>query len=167
MIFKIFGQILGFLIQIICFLSFSSKNDAEALWNFVKNLILNPKHSKFHGELNHSSSAQHEPLAATPSCPPACEETRWGFHCGLCTHTAKHSKPYSYLFLKLCLSIFWMFGQILMFLIKITWFLSFSYKNDAESLCYFVKILFLDLKRAKFDQKSEIGHVRTCQDLFY
>ena len=45
--------------------------------------------------------------------------------------------------------------------------MSFSGKNDAESLCHFVKIQFLDLKRAKLDQKSEIGHVRTCQDLFY
>ena len=40
-------------------------------------------------------------------------------------------------------------------------------KNDGESLGYFVKIPFLDLKRAKLDQKSEIRHVRTCQDLFY
>ena len=45
--------------------------------------------------------------------------------------------------------------------------MSFSGKNDAESLCHFVKIPFLDLKRAKLDQKSEIRHVRTCQDLFY
>ena len=62
--------------------------------------------------------------------------------------------------------IFEFFGQILRFLIKITWFLSFSGKNDAESLCHFVKIPFWDLKRAKLHQKSEIGHVRTCQDLF-
>ena len=40
-------------------------------------------------------------------------------------------------------------------------------ENDAESLCHFVKIPFLDLKRAKLDQKSEIGHVRTDQDLFH
>ena len=45
--------------------------------------------------------------------------------------------------------------------------MSSSSKNDAESLSYFVKMQFLDLKRAKLDQKSEIGHVRTCQDLFY
>ena len=45
--------------------------------------------------------------------------------------------------------------------------MSFSNKNDAESSGHFVKIPFLDLKRAKLDQKSEIGHVRTCQDLFY
>ena len=62
---------------------------------------------------------------------------------------------------------FWCnFNSIFRFLVKITWFLSFSSKNDAESLGYFVKIPFLDLKRAKLDQKSEIGHVRTCQDLF-
>ena len=42
------------------------------------------------------------------------------------------------------------------------WFLSFSGKNDAESLWNFVKILFLDLKRAKFDQQSWFGHARTC-----
>ena len=76
-------------------------------------------------------------------------------------------KPYFYLFSEICWSIFGIFGQILKFLIKITWFLSFSSKSDAESLCHFVKIPFLDLKRAKLDQKSEIGHVRTCQDLFY
>ena len=47
------------------------------------------------------------------------------------------------------------------FLIKITWFLSFSSKNDAESLCHFVKIQFLDPKRAKLDQNSDFSHVRT------
>ena len=36
--------------------------------------------------------------------------------------------------------------------LKIIWFLSFSSKNDAESLCHFVKIPFLDPKRAKFVQ---------------
>ena len=50
-------------------------------------------------------------------------------------------------------------------MVNITWFLSFSNKNDAESCINFVKIPFLDPKRAKLDQKSEIGHVRTCQDL--
>ena len=60
------------------------------------------------------------------------------------------------------LNIFLDFCQLLRFLVKITWFLSFSGKNDAESLCHFVKIPFLDPKRAKLDQKSEIGHVRTC-----
>ena len=44
------------------------------------------------------------------------------------------------------------FNQKLRFLVKITWFLSFSNKNDAESLCHFVKIPFLDPKRAKLDQ---------------
>ena len=53
------------------------------------------------------------------------------------------------------------FGQILKFLIKIMWFLSFSNKNDAESLCHFVKIPFLDPKRAKLDQNSDFRHVRT------
>ena len=41
----------------------------------------------------------------------------------------------------------------------------FLRKNDAESSINFVKIPFLDPKRAKLDQQSEIGHVRTCQDL--
>ena len=59
------------------------------------------------------------------------------------------------------LGIFGIFGQILRFLIKITWFLSFSSKNDAESLCHFVKIPFLDQKRAKLDQNFDFGHVRT------
>ena len=45
------------------------------------------------------------------------------------------------------------------------WFLSFFSKNDAESLGYFVKIPFLDPKRAKLDQNSDFRHVRTCQDL--
>ena len=58
--------------------------------------------------------------------------------------------------------IFWIFGQILRFLVKIMWFLSFSSKNDAESLWNFVKIPFLDPKRAKLDQKFWFGHVRTC-----
>ena len=30
----------------------------------------------------------------------------------------------------------------------------------AESLCHFVKIPFLDLKRAKLDQNSDFSHVR-------
>ena len=46
-------------------------------------------------------------------------------------------------------------------MVKITWFLSFSGKNDAESLCHFVKIPFLDPKRAKLDQNSDFRHVRT------
>ena len=41
-------------------------------------------------------------------------------------------------------------------------FLSFSGKNDAESSRDFIKKLFLNPKHAKFDQKSEFGHVRTC-----
>ena len=57
--------------------------------------------------------------------------------------------------------IFGIWGQILRFFVKITWFLSFSGKNDAESLCHFVKIPFLDLKRAKLDKKSDFSHVRT------
>ena len=69
-------------------------------------------------------------------------------------------------FLVIFCCIFGKICQILRFLIKITWFFSFSSKNDAESLCHFVKIPFLDLKRAKLDQKSWFGHVRTCQDLF-
>ena len=55
------------------------------------------------------------------------------------------------------------FGQILKFLIKITWFLSFSGKNDAESLWNFVKNLFLNPKHAKIHQKSWFGHVWTCK----
>ena len=46
-------------------------------------------------------------------------------------------------------------------MVKIKWFLSFSGKNDAESLCHFVKIPFLDPKRAKLDQNSDFSHVRT------
>ena len=38
--------------------------------------------------------------------------------------------------------------------------LSFSNKKHAESFINFVKKQVLDPKRAKFDQKSEIGHVR-------
>ena len=59
--------------------------------------------------------------------------------------------------------IFEFFGQILRFLIKITWVLSFSGKNDAESLCHFVKNLILNPKHAKFNQKSWFSHVRTCK----
>ena len=55
----------------------------------------------------------------------------------------------------------WIFNQILRFLMKITWFLSFSNKNDAESSINFVKIPFLDPKRAKLDQNSDFRHVRT------
>ena len=42
-------------------------------------------------------------------------------------------------------------------------FFDFSNKNYAESSRNFVKNQVLNLKHAKFDQKSEIGHVRTCQ----
>ena len=58
--------------------------------------------------------------------------------------------------------IFEIFGQIILFLIKIMCFLSFSGQNDAESLWNFVKNLILNPKRVKLDQKSEIGHARTC-----
>ena len=33
-------------------------------------------------------------------------------------------------------------------------------QNDAESFINFVKIIFLDPKRAKLNQKSEYGHVQ-------
>ena len=46
-------------------------------------------------------------------------------------------------------------------MVNIIWFLSFSGKNDAESLCHFVKIQFLDPKHAKLDQNSSFRHVRT------
>ena len=45
---------------------------------------------------------------------------------------------------------------------SLTCFLSFSRQNDAESLWNFVKNLILNPKRVKLDQKSEIGHARTC-----
>ena len=45
-IFLIFGQILRFVIKITCFLSFSSKNDAESFRHFIKNLVLVPKRAK-------------------------------------------------------------------------------------------------------------------------
>ena len=67
---------------------------------------------------------------------------------------------FTYLFI-----FFGIFNWILRFWFKITWFLSFSGENDAESLCHFVKIPFLDPKRAKLDQNSDFRHVRTCQDL--
>ena len=47
-----------------------------------------------------------------------------------------------------------------MYLVEITCFLSFSNKNHAESSIDFVKNLILNPKHVKFDQKSEIGHVR-------
>ena len=72
---------------------------------------------------------------------------------------------YIFLFFFLFFCIFGIFGQILRFLVKITCFLSFSSKNHAESFINFVKNQILNPKRAKLDQKSEIGHVRTCQDL--
>ena len=49
---------------------------------------------------------------------------------------------------------FWFFGKILRLLVKMTWFLSFSGKNDAESFRNFIKIPFLNPKRAKLVQKS-------------
>ena len=57
------------------------------------------------------------------------------------------------------------FGQILRFWVKITWFLSFSSKNHAESSRNLIKNSVLDPKWAKFNRKSWFGHVRTCQDL--
>ena len=50
---------------------------------------------------------------------------------------------------------------MLRFLVKITWLLSFSGKNDAESFINFVKMSYLDPKRAKLDQNSDFSHVRT------
>ena len=41
--------------------------------------------------------------------------------------------------------------------------MSFSGKNDAESLWNFVKNFILNPNHAKLDQKSWFGHVRTCQ----
>ena len=54
-----------------------------------------------------------------------------------------------------CCGIFGIFGRILRFLVKITCFLSFSGKNDAESSISFIKNLVLDPKRAKLVQKSD------------
>ena len=44
--FLIFDYILKFLISKPCFLSFSKQSHAESFRNFVKNLILEPKHAK-------------------------------------------------------------------------------------------------------------------------
>ena len=63
------------------------------------------------------------------------------------------------------MGIFGICGQILRFLIKIMCFLSFSSKNHTESSRNFIKNFVLNPKLPKFEQKSEIGHVRTCQDL--
>ena len=60
------------------------------------------------------------------------------------------------------------FGQILRFLIKITWFLSFSNKNDSESFRNFIKNLVSDPKRATLVQKSYgkfMESLRNFQDL--
>ena len=82
---------------------------------------------------------------------------------GVSTGVPRKPSNFRYFWFLFC--IFWIFDQILGLLIKITWILSFSSKNDAESLCHFVKIPFLDLKRAKLDQNSDFRYVRTCQDL--
>ena len=50
------------------------------------------------------------------------------------------------------LGILGILNQILKFLIKITCFFSFSSKNDGESSINFIKIPFLDPKRAKLVQ---------------
>ena len=47
------------------------------------------------------------------------------------------------------------------------WFLSFSGKNDADSLWNFVKNLILNPKRIKFDQKSWFCHVRIWKILIW
>ena len=64
---------------------------------------------------------------------------------------------------------FWnMFGilnQNLRFWIEKTCFLSFSTKSHAESSRKFFEKTILNSKHAKLDQKSEIRHVRSCQDL--
>ena len=51
------------------------------------------------------------------------------------------------------------------FFVKITWFLSFSGKNDAESIRNFINKSVLDPKRAKLDPKSDFGHVHEHQKL--
>ena len=61
--------------------------------------------------------------------------------------------------------IFGIFCQILLFLVKIMWFLSFSSKNDAELFINFVKIQFLDPKRAKLVQKSYGKFTESLQNL--
>ena len=61
-----------------------------------------------------------------------------------------------YLCLKMFWNIFGVFGQVLRFLIKITWFLSFSMQSHAQSSRNFVTNFILDPKRVKFDQKSNI-----------
>ena len=50
--------------------------------------------------------------------------------------------------------IFQIWGQILRFLVKITWFFSFSNKNDAESSRNFIKKWVLDPRRTKLVQMS-------------
>ena len=77
-----------------------------------------------------------------------------GLHRGLHRATGVPRKPWIfYIFLDLG-GIVRIFGKILGFWIKITCFVSFSSKNDAESFGNSIKILCLDQKRAKFVQKS-------------
>ena len=72
-VFCIFGKILRFLVKIICFLSFSNKNHAESFRNFVKNLILNPKHTKLDQKswFGHVRTCQDLSRRTSTYCKPA------------------------------------------------------------------------------------------------
>ena len=63
----IFGVILikylSFFVKITWFLSFSSKNHTELSRNFIKNLVLNPKHAKFNQNMQNSIKTPHSGIS--------------------------------------------------------------------------------------------------------
>ena len=71
---------------------------------------------------------------------------------GLQSALGNPRKPWIFEYFPIFFWYFQEFGQVLRFSIKITWFLSVSGKNDAESSSNFIKNSVLDPKRAKLIQ---------------
>ena len=122
----------------ICFLSFSSKSHAESFRNFVKKPYFEPE------------TCQIGPKVVIWTCPdlprPVQEDK---------SLSAKQVFAF-------------IFSEITPFhfvLANLSCFLSFSKQNHSESSRNFFQNQILNPKHAKSDQPSEIGHVRTCQDL--
>ena len=77
-------------------------------------------------------------------------------------------KPKNFTYFQISFWYFWDSGSNINFFVKITCFLSSSNKNDAELSLNFIKIQFLDPKRAKLVQKSYgkfTESLRNFQDL--
>ena len=119
-----------------CFLSSSTQNHAESLWNYLKKSVLDPKCVKF----DQKSEFGH--VQTCPDLSGPVQEDK----------SLSQNHVYTFFFLQSL--------RLLYFGVSKPWFLSSYTQNHAEPLWNYLKKSVLDPKRAKLIQNADVGHVR-------